>query len=288
MKGKSKVIKNSYQDYTNNSLPATRKQLVKKIILTRFTKLVACNLLCFLFFIPIFVWDLLTTVFKSNIKSIDELVNFFITIETPLNIIFYIIGFVGLAGAIYYIRKLSWGEPVSLFKTFLNGIKSSYKQFIGLGIIFSILICLFELAFNMLIYAQYEPLYMIIFIGLLILGLTLFLSIMSYSLTMSSLYYLKTSEIIKSSFLLTLKKILMNLVITLITYGVILLPIFIGNVYFYFISIIVIGVVGISYTILIWVNYSNSSYDVYINLKQYPDYFKKGLRRIEKEGEENA
>ena len=30
MKGKSKVIKNSYQDYTNNSLPATRKQLVKK------------------------------------------------------------------------------------------------------------------------------------------------------------------------------------------------------------------------------------------------------------------
>jgi hypothetical protein len=137
-------------------------------------------------------------------------------------------------------------------------------------------------------YAQYEPLYMIIFIGLLVLGLTLFLSIMSYSLTMSSLYYLKTSEIIKSSFLLTLKKILINLVISLITYGIILLPIFIGNVYFYFIFIIVIGVVGISYTILIWVNYSNSSYDVYINLKQYPDYFKKGLRRIEKEGEENA
>ncbi|MBE6143146.1 MAG: hypothetical protein E7177_04090 [Erysipelotrichaceae bacterium] len=288
MKGKSRIIKNSPHDFSNSSLPSTRRQLVKKIFFSRFGKLVGVNLLCFLFFVPILTWGLLATIYKSSIENLDELVNFVITVESPLSILFYIIAFIGVAGSIYYIRKLTWGEPVNLFKTFLTGIKQSYKQFIVFGIIYSILICLFELAFDLLRYSNYEDLYLILFIGLLGVGLFLFLSIMSYSLTMSSLYYLNVGSIIKSSFLLTIKKVLTNLLICLATYGIVLTPILIGNVYLYFASMLIIGFIGISYCILIWVNYANSSYDVYINLKQYPDYFRKGLKKEEKEGVENA
>jgi hypothetical protein len=147
---------------------------------------------------------------------------------------------------------------------------------------------LFELAIYMLKFSNYSPLYMIIFIALLILALALSVSILSYSLTMSSLYFMKTRLIFKYSFVLTIKKILFNMLMTIITYAL-LLPLFlIGNVVLYLIGIVILASIGISYTILIWVLYCNSSYDVYINYEQYPLFYRKGLRKIEKEVVDNA
>jgi hypothetical protein len=129
---------------------------------------------------------------------------------------------------------------------------------------------------------------MIFFYALLIVSLILMLSIISYSLTMSSLYYLKTSTIIKYSFLLTIKNIFLNILFVVISYGIIVTLFMLGNVYLYFIGIFFVGFIAISYTTLLWVTFANKSYDVYINLKQYPDFFRKGLKTNGKEGEVDA
>lgn len=285
---KDKVFKNKKKDFDKNSFPSTRVKLFKKIFLSHFGKLVLVNVLCFLFFIPLIFWDLFSTLYKSNINDVSSLTSFIITIESPLKIICYLICFVGLSGIIYYIRKLSWGEPVRLFNTFFTGIKQSYKQFLVFGFIFSLFACLLELSLSSLRYVNYSNTHMIFFYGLLIVSLVLMLSIVSYCLTMSSLYYLKTTTIIKYSFLLTIKNIFLNVLFVIISYGIILSLFMLGNVYLYFIGIFIVGFIAISYTTLLWVTYANKSYDVYINLKQYPNFFRKGLKSNGKEGELDA
>ena len=62
----------------------------------------------------------------------------------------------------------------------------------------------------------------------------------------------------------------------------------IGIIYMYFIGIVLLGLLGLSYAILTWVLYTNSSYDLYINIKQYPEIYRKGLRPLMKEGAPRA
>lgn len=285
---KDKVFKNKKKDFDKNSFPSTRVKLFKKIFLSHFGKLVLVNILCFLFFIPLIFWGLFTTLYKSNITDVSVLTNFMITVESPLKIICYLICSIGLAGIVYYIRKLSWGEPVRLFNTFFTGIKQSYKPFLLFSFIFSIFACLFDLSISLLKYVNYSKTHMIFFYALLIVSLILMLSIISYSLTMSSLYYLKTTTIIKYSFLLTIKNIFLNILFVIISYGIIVTLFMLGNVYLYFIGIFLVGFIAISYTTLLWVTFANKSYDIYINLKQYPDFFRKGLKTNGKEGEVDA
>jgi hypothetical protein len=94
--------------------------------------------------------------------------------------------------------------------------------------------------------------------------------------------------ILKTSVILTLKKIPLNLLFILLTYGLVMIWLVLGIIYLYFIGIVIISIIGISYSILIWVLYTNSSYDIYINLKQYPAIYRKGLRPLTKEGATSA
>ena len=285
---KKRLFNNNKKNFDITSLPLNRRELFKKIFFTRFPKLLKINILAFVFFLPLIAWDLACKIFKTNFKEVNELFTFVLYTELPLKIILFIILFIGLAGSIYYIRKLSWGEPVPLFRTFGQGIKQSYKQFIFFGVISSLFMTLFELATYMLRFVDYSPIYMIIFIALLVFALALFVSIMSYSLTMSSLYFMKIRTICKYSYILTIKRIVFNTLISLITYGLLLPLLLIGNVVFYLIGIVVLAVIGISYIILVWVLYCNSSYDIYINYEQYPLLYRKGLKKIEKEVVNNA
>jgi uncharacterized membrane protein YesL len=198
------------------------------------------------------------------------------------------IAFLGLAGTIYYIRRLTWGEPVNLFKTFFKGIKQSYKQFLLFGFVTSIFICLFDLAITMMNNTNINSTHSIIFIALLTIAFILLSSIMSYALTLSSLYEMKVLTIIKTSVILTLKKIALNILFILVTYCIILVAFVLGVIYLYFIGVVLLAILGISYSVLVWVLYTNSSYDIYINLKQYPSIYRKGLKPLTKEGATSA
>jgi hypothetical protein len=283
-----KPFSNKKKDFDQNFLPIDRKQLFKKIITTRLGKLFQINLICFLFLLPLISWDLLTNIYKSSLNGLSELVHFSIYTKSPITILFTIIFFFSLAGGIYYIRRLAWGEPVTLLKTFIQGVKQSYKQFLILGFITSLFICLFDLAITMMNNTNLSGTYNIIFTALLCFALILFLSVISYCLTLSSLYVMRLSTIFKTSVIFTLKKFPLNILFILITYGIVAGWFIVGIVYLYFIGIIITAIIGISYSILAWVLYTNSSYDIYINLKQYPAIYRKGLRPLTKEGATSA
>ena len=285
---KTKVFSHTKSDFNINSLPLTRRELYKKIFFTRFGKLFQVNVLCFIFFLPLILWSLFTSIFKTSLTSVGDVVNFIITIKSPLVILFTMLAFIGLAGGIYYIRKLSWGEPVSLFRTFFTGVKQSYKQFLFFGFIGSFFVVLFDLAISMMIFSKLSYLDNLLFIALLNLAAILLFSIGSYAVTLSSLYMMKMTTIIKTSIAFTIKKLLNNVLLVLITYMFILFWFLIGIIYLYFLGIVLVGLLGLSYTILTWVLYTNSSYDVYINIKQYPAIYRKGLRPLMKEGAPRA
>ena len=281
--GNKKYI-NQKKDFDVNHLPSTRRQLFKKVFISRFGKLFQVNILCFAFLLPYICWDLLTNIYKSSLTTLTSLTQFVIYIKSPLVILFTMLGFIGLSGTIYYIRRLSWSEPVYLFKTFYHGIKQSYKQFLIFGFFTSLFICLFDLAITMIQNTNLDLIYAIISISGLTISAILFLSILSYALTLSSLYEMRISTIIKTSVVLTLRKMFKNLVFELLTYVLILIWFLSGIIYFYFIGIVIIAIIGISYSILVWVLFTNSSYDLYINLKQYPNIYRKGLKPLTKEG----
>ena len=281
-----KAVKN--KDFNQNFLPSTRRELFKKIFLTRFGKLFQINILCFAFFLPLICWDLLTNIYKSSIVNLNELVQFTLNIKSPLIVLFGMLGFIGLSGSIYYVRKLAWSEPVSLFKTFCLGIKQSYKQFLFFGFFTSLFICLFDLAITMMNNTDLSDSYYMIFIAILLVAGILVLSIISYALTLSSLYEIKTFEIIKTSVVLSLRKIFKNVLMIVLTYFICLIWLLSGIIYLYFIGVVLLATIGLSYQILVWVLYTNSSYDLYINLKQYPNIYRKGLRPINKEGVNGA
>lgn len=285
---KSKVFGHKKSNFDINSLPINRKELFKKMIFTRFGKLFQVNVLCFVFFLPLILWELLTTIYKSSLTELTDLINFVITTKSPLIVLFTLLSFIGLSGGIYFIRRLTWGEPVSLFRTFFTGVKQSSKQFLCFGLVASLFLILFDLAFTMLNNTNLTLTDNLIFIGILIVAAFLLLTIYSYALTLSSLYSMRIGEIIKASVSLTIKKILSNLLFVCLTFGLILIWFITGIIYMYFIGIVLVAIFGISYSILIWVLYTNSSYDVYINLKQYPNIYRKGLRPLTKEGAQSA
>lgn len=285
---KTRVFKTSKKNYGLNSFPINRREQFKKIFLSRFNKLLTINLFSFIFWVPLIAWDLLCKTSKSNIGEISNMYQFIITIEMPIRIVTSLIAFTSLAGTLYYIRKLLWGEPVSLFRTFYQGVKTSYKQFMVFGIVFGFLSCLFELGFQSILLSNFDKTYVMLFIALLSIGGFIGLSVLSYALTMSSLYFMKFMSIIKYSLMLTIKKVLINLLFTTITYGIVLILFGSGIIYLYFIGILVVALIGISYISLVWVTFTNSSYDIYINYKQYPNYYRKGLRPLKKDGVANA
>lgn len=285
---KNKGLEHKKTNFDINSLPINRKELFKKMIFTRFGKLFQINILCFLFFLPLIIWELLTNIYKSSFTDLSELMSFIISIKSPLIIIFTVIAFIGLAGGIYCVRRLTWSEPVSTLKTFFTGIKQSCKQFIVFGLVAAVFMVLFDMAITMISNTKLQLIYELIFIALLVIAAVLLFSILSYALTLSSLYTMKFSEIVKASIALTVKKIFHNILFICITYLIVLIWFITGIIYMYFIGVILLALFGISYSILVWVLYTNSSYDLYINLKQYPAIYRKGLRPLTKEGATSA
>ena len=57
----------------------------------------------------------------------------------------------------------------------------------------------------------------------------------------------------------------------------------IGNIYLDLIAQVILGLCGFSYCIMKISLYTNEFYDEYINVKDYPEYYRKGLASLEVE-----
>lgn len=260
------------------SLPKNRKEVFFDFIKHRKMTLFALSCFTFMFFIPLaidlFLFNFLEAMAIENGQSdqLFSLIFYSMIIMLPC----MIIGYLGLVGSFYVIKKMVWQEGIMLAPDFFKGIKENAKVAIIDGMIFGI--ALFGLVVGGTYLYLYAPVHAIVKgvgIGGLALVFLLFGMLSALNLTQSVYYsntYLRT---FKNSFsflgLLNWKVLVVYLlttgsVVALCCFNMILLAV--GLFLFAILNSVVISL----YTLI-----AHSAFDKYINQEHYPEYVGRGL-----------
>ena len=272
------------------ALPHDRKEVFFDLLSHRKMTLFALSCFAFMFFIPLAV-DLLYFNYWESVALSSDVPN---KVAHLFSLIFYsmvimipcvVIGFIGLAGAFYSIKKLVWQEDTTLAVDFFQGIKDNWKHALLNGLFFAIF--LFGLVVGgvyLFLYSRVSPIWCGVGIGGLILIFITFGIVISLNFTQDVYYVNGYLTTVKNSFcflgLLNWKV----LILFVFTTGVVIALGFINMITLavgLFLFAILNSVVIVIYTLL-----SHSAFDKYINKEHYPDMVGKGLYKLVKEDKE--
>ena len=278
---------NNNVDFNDALLPKTRKAQFGYILKNNWLKLFYVNMIIFIFFIPAILYGFIKTINYNNlIKDMTQQQIFDGLFE--MNLVRYLVfslllmlGFVGLSGGSFIIRKLIFDEVVTIKSDFLKGIKYSAKQFMLFGLFFGLTTFAFDYSIRYLSYLKINPLFQIMLMVMIcIITVVLIISIM-YMMNLSNLYVMKMGDIIKYGLLLSFKHFFKNIGLALIAF----VPVFIWGVVthitFMLIPVLLLFIFGFVYILLLFSLMAMYSFDKFINPTQYPEYVRKGLSRNE-------
>ena len=263
------------------SLPHNRKEVFFDLLKNRKMTLLTISVFTFLFFIPLavdlFYFNFLETaaIAAGHEDHLFSLVFYSMLIMIPC----MLVGFLGLAGSFYVIKKLVWQEGITVSTDFFAGVKDGWKHALINGAIFGVL--LFALVVGgsyLIIFSPISPVISGIGIGALILVFLVFGMVLaivetqdvyyqnSYGITFRNAFYLLglMNWRILLVFLLSTGVVVALSCLNLITLGI-------GLLLFAFLNSVVVTL----YTLI-----SHSAFDKYINFDHYPDMVGKGLYKV--------
>ena len=269
-------------DFTAKELPHTRKQIFLDLIKTQKRQMISLSLLLFVFLLPLVV-DIL--IFNMYIISVPlDATNYSAIV---FSLIFYMmviaipcvmVGFIGLAGLAHVCKIIAWQEPVLSGPEFFVGIKKNFKHSLLFGLIWGI--SLFILVVGILFMIRTKTIVENswlngVGIGLCVVQFVVLSIVCVYSLTYGCYYSNTFRQVFRNSFVFFVAKFFKNLLMFVLTTGLI-----VGLMFVDFIAQIVIIIVIAflsSYMMIAWTLLSHEGFDQYINKTNYPDYYKKGL-----------
>ncbi len=275
------------QDFTEASLPATRREQFSYVIKTRWLKLLTVNFWVMLFFIPLLLWRMICLSYGSSFgelsaENVSAYIQYITSYKSIPRAVLMGVAALGIAGGFHAVRMIVWGEPIGTLRAFFKGIKYSWIPYFLGGVLYGAFCCATEVADAMIASGglSNRTMSVLAFSGLVISRILL-VSVGMFALALVSNYSMNMLHCIKSSILLAIQTLFRTLKFLAIS----LLPTTIwfmfGNVYLEIAGQFVLLVCGFVYSLLIWCLYTNSIFDRYINLKSYPDYYRKGLRKGE-------
>ena len=275
------------RNFTNFDLPKNRKQQFTYLLKTRFSKLFYVNLLVCLLALPLLIWHILCLTYsfsfgEINADNFGKYFQYILYYKSTLRLLLAIPASYGIVGGLYTIRLISWGEPISLFKTFFKGIKLNIGQFTFLGILYGVFAGIYDAA-NALLSFVYtgSGVEKTVFHIVMILSAVLLASVAMFLITLCSTYNIKLMSAITNSAILvgkTLIKTLGILCISVLPVGIMLS---LGNIYIAILAITILLLFGFSFIIMVIGLYTNGIYDEIINRTDYPDYYRRGLAVLE-------
>ncbi|MDD4000767.1 MAG: hypothetical protein PHX62_07755 [Bacilli bacterium] len=270
------------KELTVADLPNTRKQVYRDLFKHRFGTLSIANFFNALFWIPFFVWYYFVDFYvidkiQSNSEISGDLFNL-VFLEYGTMIPLFILGCVGLSGFFYIIRRMCWGESISLIYDFRKGIKQSWKQFAFIGFIIGALVLLLEyILYYYSIQVLDNTLINIALYGITLIVFILMIMVLIFIFPMSSLYQISNFILLKGSLFCAIKYLPKNILILLISLFPFLVLVLMPSILVRFIGIILLLFFGAIHVVIIWTLYSHSVFDIHINKTEYPKYVKKGL-----------
>ena len=273
------------EDITEDDLPATRPKLFKFVLRTRLGIIFRVNMLAALFFLPFMVWDVLCGAYVSALVAkmsaaeyFSHLI-YFSLLHYGTNIPLIMIGCVGLAGLLYVCRRICWGQSVKILSDFVTGIKQSWKQFIGLGLLTGIVLMLvnYVVPASLLTMTHDNTLGLSVGMALAVLFAVVWFVAMMFAFNASSLYNIPFGRLIISSFILTFKRLLRSLGVALLSLAPILIFMFMPWAFVQIIGYCVAFVFSLGFAAVMQTVYCHGVFDEFINKHSYPDYVRMGM-----------
>ncbi len=260
--------------------PENRFELLKDRLRTRFFDFMLVSLLVGIFMVPYIVW----VIFMNNSSFFIPTEENYLLISLigylpyiPLSMIFGL----GVSGALYYSKRLAFGEGANASKDFFYGIGKNLKPAL-LGF-FIIGLLYFALSFGkvIIVASLNDSVTSGFLIGLMYVGFIVGVMIVGFYLTQSVLYVGKTSQLMMNAVKFTFGMFGWNLLM----FAMVLLPFAIIEVVsylpseFFLIEYIFLAVCILFYfefEIFTFSIYSHAIFDLTIN-DDYPEIYRKGL-----------
>ena len=275
MKKKNTVSK---IDFTENQLPSTRYEVFADCMKINKILLVRLGFRLLLFCLPLIISCLLMDVSVSvlqeqyfngevEIEAIYSTVNSFNLINV------FLWGLIGLgcAGCFKVIRRLIWQEPIFINNDFFDGIKQNWRAFVLIfmcaGFAIFVSVSSYMGGSEDWIVQNLSTFTSIIFL----------LPILVIMMGLYNVYNITLKEAIYNSFIIYVKNLFQNLLMTLIialVFGLVMITGTFRYLLFFILPLFIVPIMMVGVHL-----YLCYLFDIHINQKSYPDYVDKGVYR---------
>ncbi len=303
--------KEKSEGYARASLPSNRWELFWDIFKGRFLKLIIINILMLLFFIPLFVLLFYRYIglvnygtyypfsqgFGIGYLASPSLAGYAETIAVSVNLITLLFlpvaaafASIGISGGAYVIRNMVWTEGIFVANDFWRGIRQNIKTVLKIMLLYSVVfyLCILSLSIcNQNIATGSADTFFVISKVLICLLLG-FVSLMTlHMITMGVTYEIKFRHLIKNCFFYTIALIIQSVIFA----GLGAIPFLMMLLNWNFIKtlgVIICVLFGGSFFLLVWTNFTQWSYDKFINDKVPGAKKNKGIYEKVKESDSES
>lgn len=273
------------KDFTEDDLPQTRLKQFKFVMRTRFGVILRLSMLTGLFFVPYAVWTLLSGGYVSDTAATKTATEYLASLFSMTlfrygtMIPFIMLGCVGLAGLMYCIRRICWGQSIRIFADFGKGIKQSWLQFLLLGMLTGIVNVLinYVVRYCLLSLTNDNALAMSLVIAVAALFGIVWVLTMMFAFCQSSLYMISLGKLLFNSVLFAFKRLFRSLLIAVLSLAPILVFTLMPWVFIQVIGYALAALFSLGFAATIQTIFCHSVFDDFINKKSYPDYVRMGL-----------
>lgn len=276
------------RDYTEDMLPQSRKEVFADVWKLHWFELLMLGALLLLAYLPILINGItadayearLTAEYGGNAAELSyQVISFQIT-SAFLNIPFYGLFGLMLAGVLRVIRQYAWEEVVFFWRDLWTGIRQNWKQVLILALLAGLqnAIGIYLIGNGQISQNQGMRTGGTIFYGMFLL---LFVPVFSYMLIQIAIYSNTFLQNLKLAFLLYAKNIGKTLLVLLGLCGVLLvslLPPFLchllGQVF---------GILCLPIMLLVWFLYVSAQLDRFVNPIHFPELIGRGMNQTNTE-----
>lgn len=290
-----KLVKGGYKNERREKLfPETRKEVFFQLFKYHKRTLASVSLMCALFALPTVVTLLLSLLYKTNLpKLVERGLAQLPAAETEELAILYenlrmdrlaasvlfltnILLFCGLGGGIRVVQLAVWGENISFFYDFGRGIKSNFKYFAGVALIFGL--SYFFATFVITYYAVADTYAAVraISIAIAILQFVFVAGCTVIALPHINVYDLSFFKTLKNSAIIFIASFPANaglMILTVLPFALFLIP---SQITGYIATLLAVFVFPAT-ALTVWVLRTNAFFDRYLNRGESAGAYKKGL-----------
>lgn len=279
-------MKCTADDYTENDLPLTRKDVFYECYREHFRLIFNTWLLCLAFLIPVIIVSFMRDFYvisavgqltEQTAEKISAVVYQADAVYGLFQILAQTLFAVLFAGVVQLIRQLLWNEPIFFGDDLKRGLKSNSLRY---GITVFILSVV-----NYAINVFTRSILNYILNGILV---ALILPVAIWFMLQGIYYNLGVLASIKNAILLYIKTApvtILLLVCTIVPFW--LVSNLINLVLVKYIVLIVLYLLYIVPLTMCWMLYASHIFDKYSNKEHYPEIYRKGMRKIEEEENES-